>query len=832
MKKSLIFFLFISVGFSESIETIVVSSDTQNPTNISSDEITKQDIEVMLNGNGDIASTLRLNPNIVVENKNIDKEGISDIKDSKIRINGAKFYQNSMLLDGMSNDSLIDPTNDNKYAIDDVVGNENAMYIDLDLVDSINVYDSLVSARYGNFNGGVIDVKLKRANFDSKTKFSTRFTNDSLVNFHTIFQEDKNGGSIVAPKRFSKRFFSIYHNEPINENSAIMGTYSYKSSTTPKEHFDTFKDTTQENHNLLVKYSYFYDDDSILDVTAIASKYENTLFRANVKDSEYKNVGSGINLKANYEKDFSFGGVESMLSLSRMENSRKDSPKDYFGWKRQGDKLWGIVRPTGTNYSYEGGFGDIKKINDIIDFNTQTAINPFDFLSMHHKFISGIDIKYAKSYYDRKENSYQYYEPQDSNTINCNGADGCISGASGQYFQNRRVYLADKVDVDMASFGAFAEDSIKYKRFVIKPGVRVDFNTYLKNIDISPRLNSTFDIFGDKGTIFFTGVNRYYGKSFLAFKLREAKLPYQTEYRGTYNNTLNLTNLPANNNPTIWNISSAKGDNIYIYNNLKTPYSDEFVVGLKQDIFGNVIEAKYITREYKDQFKEIQGEYKSFVRKDGKMAYYRPITTTNQGESEYNIFSINIKNEHPFSLFGGDFFYNFSTSINTKNRANFTTYDYENESIEQYVVLHNGDQIDINNLPKEKSAKTAKLFLALSGLNYHIFGYKAKTSFSTTLNYTHSHKSIEKKDDLEETTIKLPDGTDHKIDVVSYIDKKYSSYMTIDAKINLFFPIYKKHTLTTSLEVTNLFDKIVDEQISTQGYAIGRQLWLEFAYNF
>lgn len=160
-KTILSLFTIVGLGYSDTLPTISVSDKSTDPSAISSQNISQKDIELMSHGNGDIGSVLKLNPNIQVEDKFNDKDTISDIKPSKIRINGAKFYQNSLLLDGISNDSLLDPVNDNDYAITDVPGNENSMYIDLDLVESIDVYDSGISAKYGNFNGGVIDVKLK-----------------------------------------------------------------------------------------------------------------------------------------------------------------------------------------------------------------------------------------------------------------------------------------------------------------------------------------------------------------------------------------------------------------------------------------------------------------------------------------------------------------------------------------------------------------------------------------------------------------------------------------------------------------------------------------------
>ena len=77
-----------------------------------------------------------------------------------------------------------------------------------------------------------------------------------------------------------------------------LQVYNYKTSISPKNTFFHLEDTTQENHNLLLKYSYFFDDDSIIDISAIYSPYEETLFRENVKNSNFTNKGGGVDFKS------------------------------------------------------------------------------------------------------------------------------------------------------------------------------------------------------------------------------------------------------------------------------------------------------------------------------------------------------------------------------------------------------------------------------------------------------------------------------------------------------------------------------------------------------
>ena len=170
MKKNLLLFLSsCGILFGESISTITVTSDEEkDSTNISAQKITADDIQSIGTKNSDIASALEANPNITISGSSSQSKNAASITPQKISINGGKFYQNNFNIDGISNDSLLDPALDSADQRkdtnhNDVSGNESNFFLDLDLVEEIKIYDSLIPARYGSFTGGVIDVKTKRA---------------------------------------------------------------------------------------------------------------------------------------------------------------------------------------------------------------------------------------------------------------------------------------------------------------------------------------------------------------------------------------------------------------------------------------------------------------------------------------------------------------------------------------------------------------------------------------------------------------------------------------------------------------------------------------------
>ena len=834
MKKRILFFLSIGIVSADTIPTIFIEDSNNTPTNISSQSLNQKTINSMIQGNGDIGSVLKLNPSVKVENKTSSTDKLSDITASKIEINGAKFYQNSFLLDGVSNDSLLDPVNNNKHSISDVPGNENELFIDLDLIESIKVFDSGISAKYGNFNGGVIDVITKRADFQTRSKIKYKSTKSSFVNFYyKDVESEKDALSIQDIKKpnFKKDFFSIFHTRAINDKSTILSTYSYKKSITPKKHFSAYKNTQALSHNFLLKYSYYFEDDSILDLTGTYSNYENKLFKRNVKSSDYSNIGGGYNLKANYEKDYSSIFLTSALSYSYGKNSRENSEKDYKSWIKTNTKSWGLYKKSGPMYSNEGGYGNIDKSSNTLNFNTHIKSKKISQFNLEHLLSSGFDFKYSKSKYLRKENTYIYSNAKLNADIICNGSkSGCINNE--QYFKDRKIYKKENVSADILSLGTYVQDELNYKNIKFTPGFRVDYNDYLKNVDFSHRINANIDLFSNKKTNLFFGINRYYSKSFLAFKLREARSPFQSEYRSTYKNELNSSDVPENViNPSVWNTSAQKGDQIYLYNNLETPYTDEKVIGLKQNILKNTFLIKYIQREGKKQFREEKGEYKSFLRPDGYLAYYKPISVKNTGKSSYEALNISIFNYKNIKFLSSNFRYNLSTCINLKNTSNFNTYNYETEKTVNKVFYKN-KIIDSNDLPKFKNAKKVFLNLVFDDITYKIFSYRSKISISNLITYTDKYSKLIAKD--ESTTIlnQLPNGNKEYIEAKLYEEKLYKSYTRLDTKINFNFKRNKKESLDLNLEIVNVFDQKTQEDLDKQYYSLGRQFWFEVSYKF
>lgn len=811
MRKIVLFVMFLSeVSFSETLSTIVVGGKTFKDKTSLDQTLTTKEIEDMVTNNGDIPSLLKTNPNVkVIE----DKSDPSSIEPAKIEINDAKYYQNAFVIDGLSADSLLDPNSRNR--IDDVKGNENDVFLDLDLIEFIKVLDSSISAEYGSFSGGVIDVKLKHPRSTPTGKIKYRYTGDRFAKIHAPTDNSSNS---VKPS-FSKRSLSVSYSGPINEHSGFVASFSNRQGQKPVKYLDGNKNLKSVSSNFLLKYSRYFDDDAIADIGLMYSPYESTnIVGRYVKNSEYTTKGGGITLNGSYEGSFDEWKFDSDLALKYSENSRDTDTSYMKYWRKTDSKSWGSDTSVGEPVSQEGSWGDIKKTQKSILSKFKLDKN-----FKNHYLNTGLNVNLVQGNYTRDEELYVYREPQAEPDIRCNGSSvDCVQHE--QYFKRRDIYQKEDTDANMLALGYYVEDMYKFSFLDVQLGLRGDYNNYLKNVDIAPRLNTRLHFFEDK-TKFFAGANRYYGKSFLAYKLREARTPYKSEYRSKYKDEINSKDIPAGViNSTMWNTSADKGSDVYEFSKLDTPYTDEQMFGFSQAFYNNAIKLKFVKREAKKQFMLHKGERKKYTRPDGEVAYYIQKVASNEGESSSKLYTITLQNIIPIEFFSSVFNYTF-TFRRSRSHTNFDTYDTNDDDDENsFYVVYNNDIVDSYVVENYTRPDDFGLFLNFATPGVELFGIRGSLSSSILLSYTPSYM---KPNPTGRTTEISPGGVTQTVAV--YEDEKMSDQKNIDLKFAFNAKFAKNQRIRISADVLNVLD---DVESSTTSYQIGRQFWLGAEYKF
>lgn len=806
-KKALFFsaFLPLSLSANQQLDTILVQEESLTLSKTiqknSKTVINEENIESFPKGNGDINELLKVLPDIQVTNSNQTSLNAGEISPENISISGGKFYQNNFMIDKASNNSLLDPANNNANAINDVKGHPQEVFIDSDMIKSIEVYDSDVPAEYGRFTGGVVNAKTKhsKAKFFGKVKY--RFTNDSLTNFFVNDEESFSNSSLANKQpKFKKNFFSTSVNTPINDSSGLYLSTVFKDSTIPLKYFNEDKNTKRTSYNIMGKYSKYLEDDSVLDLSLIFSPYEEKRFLSNVKNSDFTIKGGGYKAKANYEKEFDSFKLESLLDLSFSQNSREAS-QNFYNWASNQSKPWGDSINQDT--SKEGGFGDIDKTQAIL-----TLKNDFNFES----FKTGFEIQGGNASFKRVQDSSIYKvsssnnEPEDD-LVNllCYSLDACISG--DQYASTKTVYHAFDTDVNILTSAAYMQKELEYNNLNLRLGLRYDHNNYMQNHDLAYRTLSTLDIFKDKKTLLSFGANRYYANSFLTYKLREAQVPFIIYTRGIEN---------AGNGkytPEDWAISSRQGYNKNSYSQLKTPYSDEVSLALNQKVLGGKFKAKWIQRDNKNAFSKSYSQ----IQPDG----YRYYELSNEGKSEHTSLRLSYDkqiNRHYFSI-------NWARS-ETKN-SNAT---YDNEISEDSegldIIYYHGEFIPSGSLPKsfDTQPDITKLSYRYKYQNFTLHSFIThKSSYKKMGETSKTQAYIDRNPATGATTYK---------DATVYELIKYKDITKVDLSLTYDVPTRNKEKLVLKTDIKNIFNEKEILSTSTNTYHLGRQFWFELAYKF
>ncbi|MCV6607000.1 MAG: hypothetical protein OIF32_02215, partial [Campylobacterales bacterium] len=275
-----------------------------------------------------------------------------EIKPENITISGGKFYQNNFLINGVSNNSILDPISTMAESKNDVSGHPQEIFLDRDIVGKIEFFDSNVPAKYGNFLGGVVDAKTKHAKGIFQGKITTRHSSDKMT--HYFKDENK---KVDKEPRFQKDYYGIYLNTPINEENFAYFKYSKFSSIIPKETFQTIQSEKRSIENFFGKYSRYFEND-ILDIALSYAPYEEKRFLKNVQDSDYTIKGGGVKAIASYKQEFDVLSSDTSLSYGFSQNSRS-APKDFYFWANSPYFDWGHL--AGSTISKQGGYGDIDK---------------------------------------------------------------------------------------------------------------------------------------------------------------------------------------------------------------------------------------------------------------------------------------------------------------------------------------------------------------------------------------------------------------------------------------------------------------------------------------
>jgi hypothetical protein len=806
-------------------------------------------------GNGNITDMLSNLPGVQTSESALNVSQQAEIRSQLISVSGAEPWQTGFFFDGASNNSLLDPdaSNLSVAAINDVQGHPQSFFINQALVGEVTLYESNVPAKFGQFSGGVVDVK-PRSYFQSPIFRLNYRTSRSEFNKYTLIDErnynDANDGSqdesnIELPRApsFAKETLSLMGKVTPFENHELIMSLSRTTSLIDQISLQKLIETERESISSSIQYqikNILFDE---IRFHASYSPYTGQHIITDVLNSELTNEGGGASFVVNTKEAFESFDWRSRFSYSFSENSRS-APNIYRPWYRAAGKSWGID-VNDVPFSIEGGYGNIEKNQNIIRFDNDFNLDPMSFLRGNLLLDLGVSLEQAELSRNRTQTGLIYNSPFRDANLNCREQlVDCIEQSyvtalaifvqqfggqidfsdpvqiaayrdnlltRGQFFRYRRVYPVEDIDVSKQLIAVYSDGRLEYERVRINLGARIEYDSIFENINISPRFSIGFDPFADNDYLLSLGFNRYYASGPLTYLIREQQRPYLTQYRAL-----------SKGDVGDWLVSTQAQRFSYDYNDLATPYNDEISLGWQQSAFGGIFSLKTVHRKQKDQV--TRGETKLV---DGITI----ISQDNLGYGEYErytaSYNIAFKNHAVW----------FHVS-HTDNKSSASSYDESVQNIpeDELVILRAGNaQSNISRLISQQD-------LSLRNLDYSRpinanLSVQSDWSehFSTNLNisYVGNYDAAVYTGLLQEIDRDIRICGKCEIDSFLYplyieVQRPAITLLNLATQYNLALG---KHNVGIGLEINNLLDARTFSVTSGQtGLEVGRSFWLEVSY--
>jgi len=763
-------------------------------------------IESLPAGNGDITSLLKIHPNVQFDNAQLSSKTPGEIGPANISINGAKFYQNAFLVDGMNMNNDIDPAQSQHTLANAVPGRSQGLALDTDLLDEIRVLDSNVGAQYGGFNGGVVEANTRKPTRDLHGRLSYQTTRAQWTEYHIDDDERENfegvgSGTSYADSyqpEFTKHIYRATLEGYLTENFGLLANIVQKDSTIPVHQYSPnnigkagysaqTRDEKRKAQNIFLKAVWQANDQLDLEGSLTYAPEESTHYRNNALDSRYSVESGGLmlNTKALYQGQFA--RVTQNLSLSRLENSRDSDRDDWNNWRKTADKDWGI----GT-ISTEGGYGDIEQSQDAFDYKLVADWNRLDLFGSQHLLQTGFEFRHLKYDYERLSTStVNVYSLLGSRTCASIPGQGLCDEDLGQYVGTLTRYDQGEVRFSLNSWAAFLQDEIRFGNLMLRPGARLDSDDYMDKHTLAPRFALEWDVFGERSTRFSAGLNRYYGRNSAGWRLQQGR------------SALEHTYLRNAGNGFTW-VERAQGDDT-LFSKLDIPHDDELTFGLTQRLDDLELGVKWVKRRGRDQVMEVE-------QANGDYRY------TNDGQSNTEVLTLTLTPLRSFDAWG--------TRTSGQLAADWTHHNTNHNSYadtveEDRYVHYQGKVIHISELPPSNYTRDWTYRLTtiteipawrLSWSNF--FRYRAGVdTLKQALQSVNGYRA--------------------------YYDKSYGNAFTWDARLAWEQPTLEDQAIFVNLDVYNLTNRSnANDNTSASAYydsavyETGRQFWLEVGYRF
>ncbi|WP_395943251.1 TonB-dependent receptor plug domain-containing protein [Brevundimonas sp.] len=795
------------------IPTVVVTDESRastaysygDPINSGETTFGADSIRDRAPGSGDGNQILKLAPTVQFSNDEGmgTREGVQDIRPAQISIAGASPLDNQFILDGVSvNSRLYDAGN--LLGIDEVAGGSpQGTWVDSNLIGKITLLDSNVSAEYGGFLGGVVDVETRAPASTYGVTAYYGLTRTDMASFRMPDSVRRElGDNVPESPDYEKSRYGFTVDLPITDRLRLLAAYSYSDSEVTyyrnANYLERNFGQSSKAENFLLKAEYDLSSDLTFDGQINWSPYESTNASPAAINALMTQKGGGLTTKGRLRGRRGDADWSVQLSYADLDSGREAPDVQYTLPGRAEEIDW----CTSTNCT-TGGLGDIdqnqKDYGLKADWRQSLGFGEMGL---------GLDFAQTEVMKHRPQTNHVWQTGIVSPDIVCAAPnEDPLTCVTGSYVITRhQEYQAYRNETSVQTYGLWSEYAFDWSGFQVRAGLRYDYESYLKNHNVAPRLSIARALpwWGMTATI---GANRYYRQSFLGYAVRENSLQTlqyeREEVDGVWGDTWYLT-----------------GDNSaprFSEYGLATPYSDELTAAIQGDLLGGRYRIKGILRDGKDQFSttEIRENY---VNELGQTRSRLVATPNNDGHSNYRGLSLEWNRDfgrHTLAL---------NTNFSRAQSTNLTFFE-ESEDLEgAELVYYNGRVVSLfEALSDNQRADFASPIVinadwGSSWLNGRVM---------TNINARFRDEFTRVEDTGETMTV---DGSAYDV----YGPITYDA--SIDANLSVQAEIARTQfgTATLDLRVNNLFDTIRNNNstATSQPYQLGRNIWVSLKYQY
>ncbi|KAE9542087.1 TonB-dependent receptor [Ursidibacter maritimus] len=749
-----------------------------------------------------------------------------EISPPNITFYGEKYYNNNFLINGISTNDNVNPIGLGNQSVlprartltvdpeSIPTGHPQLFWVSPDLIQSVEVLDSNIPSRYGQFTGGVVEAELLEPDFKRHSgKISYRTTRDSWTKFHIDGQLRESFNKAEYPlfqPKFTKHQYHIQVNQPLSNSSALLFAYDRQDSFIP-QHQRYLKQTNKQkrrNETFLLSYKNELNGNNVLLTNLMYSPHIGDYYLDNVKNGAFRESGGGWLASLRWKNYNQLGLLTTDLSYRTTKNQTAYDAQHLSNYYVTPSINW-LSEPDPDNDEFntarEGGIGKKFTQQKQIQFKQSLDLHKWQTAQLEHNLSLGWEYQYNQSQLRQPnlsvQRTYSHYLMGERFTQK--QCDECIPGE--QYVVSRTFYYPVTGKVDHNRVALYLQNRMKWHNFTLTPGVRAEYGQFMEKWNIAPRIALNYDVLGLGKTYISTGFNRYYADDLLDYQLRSS-----FKFKGEEERRLDFSG---------WDYKTNQFTTNYRGSTLKTPYSDEVNVGITHRFNNAILEAKWVQRSSKKQF---------VTKREDNL-----LLLTNSGYGKTNNISLQVSNPEVIKLPSVELGWKIGVSYQ-KTKSNqtidYTQSDWSNFGITK--MIYKGKLRDIDQMPSQSFNDPWRASLQLNS-----YFPALNLSWLQQLNYESGSRYYERKG--ARCSAVNSECAGYEGLVVKLSEIKQSRNITLDWTFSWKKAMSQHQAISMDLSVFNVLNRVSKANIvddgsggSYQTYKPGRQFWLGAKYEW